>query len=224
MFILAGLFCLIVGWPFFNYIVISGNGNTSGLSDSVLKPYFGNMNIVFLFLCPLITMGSFAEERKQHTLDLLLKSRLTIPQIVLGKFFSAFIPVLFMLSLSLICPLILCIAGYNDWGILFSGHGGILLCLACYISTGIFCSSLTKNQIMAAVTSFGILLFSMLLVLSVNVIENPLMRHMFGYLSLPFHYQSFAHGSIRSFNIVYFASFWGLFFYLTCLSLRSRKW
>ncbi|MCY4523228.1 MAG: hypothetical protein OXB84_00675 [Halobacteriovoraceae bacterium] len=50
IFVLAGIFCLIVGWPFFNYIVLSKETTRMGLTYSVLRPIFGNINFVFLFL------------------------------------------------------------------------------------------------------------------------------------------------------------------------------
>ena len=224
IFVLAGIFCLIVGWPFFNYIVLSKETTKMGLTYSVLRPIFGNMNFIFLFLCPLITMRSFAEEKKQHTLDLLLQSRLSQTDIILGKLISSLAVAFFMLVLTLIFPLVLAMAGYNDWGTVISNYLGLVFCIVCYTMVGIFTSSLTDNQIVAALLSFCILFVSMLLVLSANATNNYMVGQIFLYLSIPFHYQTFAFGMVKSYNMVYLLSFAFFFFHLTRQSLESRRW
>ena len=224
IFVLAGIFCLIVGWPFFNYIVMAKETTKMGLTYSVLMPIFGNMNFIFLFLCPLITMRSFAEEKKQHTLDLLLQSKLSQIDIVLGKLISSLSVAFFMLALTLIFPLVLAMAGYNDWGTVISNYLGLILCIICYTMTGLFTSSLTNNQIVAALLSFCILFTSMLLVLSANATNNYMVGQLFQYMSIPFHFQTFAYGMVKSFNLVYLLSFSFFFFLLTHKSLESRRW
>ena len=105
-------------------------------------------------LAPLITMRLFAEERKCHTLDLLLRSRLGHGQIIVAKFLSSLMTVLFLLSLTLIFPIILAVSGYSNWPMVFSGYGGVILCVMCYLAVGLFTSSLTENQILASLAGF----------------------------------------------------------------------
>ena len=223
-FVLAGIFCLIVGWPFFNYIVLSKETTKMGLTYSVLRPIFGNMNFIFLFLCPLITMRAFAEEKKQYTLDLLLQSRLSRTDIILGKLISSLTVALSMLILTFIFPLVLAMAGYDDWGTVMSSYLGLVFCIVCYTTVGLFTSSLTDNQIIAALLSFCILFVSMLLVLSANATSNYMVGQIFQYLSIPFHFQIFALGMVKSYNMIYLISFSFFFFHLTHLSLKSRRW
>lgn len=224
IYVLTGLFSLMMGWLFFNYLLQSKEMSTTTMTNVVITPIFGNINFIFVFLCPLITMKSFAEERKQHTLDLLLRSDLTEMQIILGKFISNVTMVLFMLSLTFLFPLILAFSGYSDWGVVGSSYMGIALSIMCYTAVGIFCSSLTDNQIVASLLTFCVLLGSMLLVISVNATNNYLLALIIQYLTIPFHYDGFTRGLVRSYSLVYFLSFLTFFFLLTLKSLQSRKW
>ncbi|MCY4523227.1 MAG: ABC transporter permease subunit, partial [Halobacteriovoraceae bacterium] len=156
-------------------------------------------------------MRSFAEEKKQGTLDLLLQSKLSQAQIIWGKFLSCLMTALFMLSLTIVFPMVLFMAGYDDWGSVISGYLGLIFCIICYTMVGVFASSLTNNQIVASLLSFCILLISMFLVLSTNATSNYMLGRIFLYLSIPFHYQTFAYGMIKSYNMVFLLSF-GLFF------------
>jgi ABC-2 type transport system permease protein len=224
IYILTGLFSLMMGWLFFNYLLQSREMSTTTMTQGVITPIFGNINFIFIFLCPLITMRSFAEEKRQFTLDLLLRSELTEMQIILGKFISNVAMVLFMLSLTLLFPLILSFSGYSDWGVVWSSYAGIVLSIMAYTSVGLFCSSLTDNQIVASLLTFCILLGSMLLVISVNATNNYLFALLVQYTTIPFHYEGFTRGLLRSYSFVYFLSFLSFFFLLTLKSLQSRKW
>lgn len=224
IYVLAGLFSLMMGWLFFNYLLQSKQMTTATMTQGVITPIFGNINFIFVFLCPLLTMRSFAEERKQGTLDLLLRSRLSYLQIVLGKFISTIVMVLFMLSLTLLFPIILAISGYSDWGVVASSYAGIILSVMAYTAVGLFCSSLTDNQIVASLLTFCFLLGSMLLVISINATNNYLMALIVQYSTIPFHYEGFTRGLLRSYSFIYFICFLIFFFLLTLKSLESRKW
>lgn len=224
IYVLSGLFCFMMGWLFFNYLQQAKTLTTVSMGQAVITPLFGNINFMFIFLAPLITMRSFAEEQKQHTLDLLLSSKLTLGQIVLGKFLAYFSMISFMLIFTFIFPLILALSGYSDWGVVLSSYLGIFLSIMAYLSVGLFCSSLTDNQIVAALLTFCFLLGSMLLVITVNATNNYLLAMMVQYLTIPFHYEAFSKGVIRSYSLIYFISFVGFFFLLTIKSLQSRKW
>lgn len=222
--ILTAIFSLTVGWLFFNYLVAAKQLTQQTLSQAVLLPIFGNMNFIFLFLAPLITMRSISEERKLHTIEILFLSDLSEWQIVIGKFLSSFGVVLFMLLTTMIFPIILTLSGYSDWGIVFTSYLGILFSVACYLSVGIFASSLTENQIISALLSFGLLLGMMLLVLTAQVIDNQIVSQIIKYISITSHYEYFVHGSLVSFSFIFFLSFIGFFHYLTTISLKSRTW
>lgn len=224
IYVLTGLFSLLMGWLFFNYVVLSTEMTAGTLLQSVFNPIFGNMNFVFLFFAPLLTMHAFALERKQGTLGLLLLSNLTQTQIIIGKFLSAVLSAGFMLSFTLVLPIIMAFAGYSQWAIILTGYFGIILSICCYAAVGIFASSLTENPVIAAVLSFCILMGMMLLVLSANASENPLIGEILSYFAIPFHYEGFVRGAMKSYNFIYFASVTGFFLWLSERSLESRNW
>ena len=224
VYILGALFGMIMGWLFFNYLAAGRDLTEQSLWRSVWAPAFGNMNFIFLFLAPLITMRLFAEERKSHTLDLLLRSYLGHGQIITAKFLSSLVTVLFLLSLTLVFPLILVMVGYSNWTMILSGYGGVILCVMCYLAVGLFTSSLTENQILASLASFCILLGVMLLAVTANATHNDWLAQFFYYFSTPSHFEGFIRGAFQSYDFIYFASFVGFFFYLTHLSLERRNW
>jgi ABC-2 type transport system permease protein len=224
VYILSAIFILISGWLFFNYILAAKDPTTESLTTSVVIPTFGNINLIFLFFSPLITMRVFAEEKKSKTLELLFLSNLSDEQIILAKLLGALTVGAFMMALTVVFPLILYFSGYREIGIILTGYLGIFMCILCYISVGIFTSSLAQNQIIAAILSFAFLMGFMLMVLSVNASELSFTREILGYMSVPFHLEGFVFGSLRSFSFVYFGSFLGFFFFLTKKSLESRYW
>jgi len=224
IYVLAGLFILISGWLFFNYLLASNEPTTQTLTSSVLIPIFGNINLIFLFFAPLITMRAFAEEKKMKTLELLYLSKLSDIQIIFSKLMASFTVALFLIGLTIIFPIILYLSGYKDLGIIFTSYLGLILCVLCYLSVGIFTSSLTQNQIVAAIFSFTLLLGFMLMILSVNTNELAMTKDILKYMSVPFHLEGFVLGSLRSFSFIYFISFLGFFFYLTKKSLGVRHW
>ncbi len=224
VYILGGLFSLMMGWLFFNYLVNSQNLTQGSLTQKILLPFFGNTNFIFLFLTPLITMRSFTDEKRQGTLALLVMSNLTDFQIIASKIIAGFMVCLFMVTTTLIFPVILAFSGYNDWGIVFTSYIGILFSTFCYVTVGVFSSSVTENPIISALLSFSILLGSMLLVLSVQAINNPLVGEIMAYMSVPYHFESFLRGALVNYHFVYFACFISFFVYLTYRALGSRRW
>jgi len=224
VYILSALFCLSMGWLFFNYLYASKEITNQSLAQSVLMPIFGNMNYIFLFLAPILTMRSFTEEKKLHTMELLLTSRLDHFQIIVAKLISNFLIATFMISLTLIFPIILSISGYDHWSIVFSSYAGILLSILCYLAVGLFASAMSDNFVVAALLGFSILLGIMLLALTGNATQNILLAHMAQYLAIAYHFKDFVMGGIRSYNFVYIFSFVGFIIYLTHIKLESRKW
>lgn len=224
IYVLTALFCFILGWLFFNYLVSAKELSTVNIKDAVITPIFGNINFLFIFLAPLLTMKTFSEEKKQQTLDLLLSSHLTEGQIVFAKFISTALSALFLLMFTIVFPIVLSFSGFSDWGLISTCYLGVVFSIFCYLAVGIFCSSLTDNQIIASVITFCILLGSMLLVVSVNATNNFIFGQMVQYLAVPFHYEAFTNGVIKSYSFVYFFSYLFFYYLLTIKTLQSRKW
>jgi ABC-2 type transport system permease protein len=223
-YILAGLFSAIIGWLFFNYLVIAKNYQSESIITTIVQPLFGNINFVLLFLTPLITMRLFAEEKKQRSLELLLCAPVSNIEIILGKYFAAVGVTLFMLGLTVILPYMLSVMGFDNWPLIGASYLGTVLTVMCYVSIGLFASSLTDNQVVAAVISFFLLFFFMLLVISANATQNPLVGQIFQYMSVAFHFEGFVRGVVKNYNLVFYGSFIFFTLFLTEKSLDSRNW
>ncbi len=224
IYIVAALFTLIVGWLFFNYLIIAKQVEHSSITDTVIVPIFGNLNFLFLLIAPITTMGVFTEEYKNNTMDLLHISKVNDLDIVLSKLIASVFSNLFLLLLTLILPIILFFSGHSDWGIFISCYFGMILSIFCYCSVGVFTSSISKNQIVASFLTFFLLFGLMLFALAANATDNQMVAEFIRYLGITFHYQGFARGAIRNYDVVYYLTFPIFFIFLTYKRLDARNW
>jgi len=189
------------------------------LHEFVIRPYFGTISVVLLFMIPLITMRLIAEERKNFTAELLFTSPVRVSQIVLGKFLASFSLFALMVFLSTIYLVVLRVYGNPDLGPVLSGYLGLFLLGGSLISAGLFASSLTENQIVAAVISFGILLVFWILGASSDA-DNSIL----GYFSIVNHFDNFTKGVVALRDIIYYLSFTFFGLFLTYITLESERW
>ena len=189
------------------------------LNDFVIRPYFGTISVVLLFMIPLITMRLIAEERKNFTTELLFTSPVRVSEIVLGKFLACFSLFALMVLLSAIYLVVLKAYGNPDLCPLLTAYLGLFLLGGSLISAGLFASSLTENQIVAAVISFGILLVFWILGASSDADSSIL-----GYVSIINHLDNFTKGLIALRDTVYYLSFIFFGLFLTYISLESERW
>lgn len=189
------------------------------LDNLVILPYFGTISIVLLLIIPLITMGLIAEERKSYTAELLFTSPLKLRTIILGKYLAALILLIIMLLLSSINIFVLMVHGNPDFGAVTSGYLGLFLLGASFLAIGLFASSITDNQMVAAVITFGVLLL-LWLVGAMSDAESTLL----GYISVINHFENFAKGIIGLNDIVYYATLIYLGLFLTHTALESERW
>ena len=174
------VFTAISGFLF--SIMLITASNSGGTGGFVMETLFGNMAIILIFFTPVLTMRLFAEERKSGTIELLLTSPITDGQVVLGKFFASCTLVLIMLSLTFLFPLLTQRFGYLDKGLLLSGYLGIILIGSSLLALGMLMSSMCKNQLVAALTSFGILI-TLWMIGSLSARGGPITQFL-SYLSL----------------------------------------
>lgn len=214
------VFIAIAGFLF--SILIISTSNSGGTGGFVMETLFGNMAIILIFFTPVLTMKLFAEERKSGTIELLLTSPITDGQVVLGKFLASLALVGIMLALTLLFPLLTQRFGHLDTGLLLSGYLGILLISASFLSLGLLMSSMCKNQLVAALTSFGVLIT--LWVIGSLSARGGVFARFLGYLSLPEHYRDFARGVILLKAVIYYVSFTCVCLFATFKSVESSKW
>ena len=166
-YVLLVFFALLFGWFYvasINVMVQLSMGQFGmgpqviNINEFMIRPLFGNTAVILLFLLPMLTMRSFAEEKRSGTMELLLTSPLTDLQIIMGKFLGALALYCLMLALTLLHVGLLFWYGEPEWGPILSGYLGLLLMGGAFISVGLAISSMTKNQIVAGVATFAVLL------------------------------------------------------------------
>src|SRR5229473_3995864 len=128
------------------------------VNQQLIKPVLQNVTILILFLMPMITMRTYAEEKRSGTIELLLTSPLTDFQIIMGKFLGAMALYGAMLAVTVIHVALLFVYGRPEWRPIVTAYLGLLLLGGCFISLGLLISSLTKNQIIAGMVTFAVFL------------------------------------------------------------------
>ncbi|MEX0880049.1 MAG: ABC transporter permease [Thermoanaerobaculia bacterium] len=178
--------------------------------------------IFTLFIVPILTMRLLAEERRSGTLEVLLTSPVSEAVVVLGKFLGALGFFLVLWSPSLVFILYLRSQTAVDLGAAASGYLGITLIGAYFLSIGTFASTLTKNQILAAILAFAMLIP----IFSVGLFESgadPGRQSLIGYLNLWDHMDEFARGVVDTRRLVYYLSAMAFFLLLAAVTLASKK-
>jgi ABC-2 type transport system permease protein len=195
--------------------------NTPGVTDIVVAPLMQVAAIILLMVMPLLTMRSIAEEKRNRSLTLLISSPLSMTEIVLGKFFGLMLFVLVLVSMLMLMPLSLYLGTTPDAGKLLSIYIGMLLLLGAFSAIGLYLSSLTENQTIAAVGTFGILLMLWIIDwLSESVTEG---QSLLAYLSLLQHHESLLEGIFDSSDIAYYLLLITAFLGLTIRQLDRER-
>ncbi len=235
IFYLTGFFFLLLAGFFFYsnlayYTVLSFQAgqnpylaNMLTPAQMVYRPFFGNLAVIFLFIVPLFTMRLFAEEKRSGTMELLLTFPLTDWGVILGKFLAALalyalllaVTVLYSFAFAAILPL--------DWAAIAVGYLGLLLLGGAFLALGIFCSSLSENQIVAAVIAFGLLLLFWIIGWYEELGPSAY-QGFFKYISMMGHFDGFTRGVLDSRDILYYTGFIFFFLFLTKRQLESRQW
>ncbi|MDY6968181.1 MAG: ABC transporter permease [Spirochaetota bacterium] len=228
------VFSVISGYFFYSFFALFGVMSVQSMNnpymqsalnitEEVVGPTFSTLSIVILFMTPFLTMRLFSEEKKSGTIELLMTFPVRDIEIILGKFGASFVTFLTMLVPTIIYQIILYSLGKPEIGPIISGYLGLILLGASFISLGIFISTLTENQIIAAVVTFGALLLFWIIQWAANF-AGPLLGKVLVHLSIIEHYQEFSRGVLDTNDIVFYLLFTFFFLFLTLKSLESLKW
>lgn len=215
-YVYIGAFLAIMNLYFFAACVLS--------SSSDVGTVFSNMLIVFLFLMPILTMRLFSEEYKQGTDVLLLTAPVSVWEIVGGKFLAAVSVLLSALACTLPWIVIITLFGTPAWASILGCYIAVLCASAVFAAMGMFLSSLTESQLIAAVLSFALFLGLYIAdMLSYSLDSDSLLGGLLSWLSIFTRYDSFMSGQFSFGNLIYFLSLTGLFLYLTARVLERRR-
>jgi ABC-2 type transport system permease protein len=193
------------------------------LNLMLIRPYFWNIALISLFTLPAITMRLYSEEKKQGTVELLYTTPLTSVQIILGKFFAGLAFYFVLLVPTMFFQSLLFVYGDPEFLPVLSGYVGLLLLGSAFISIGLFISTMTENQIIAAIAGFAASLLLWVIGWGANY-TGPVFAPLLQYISIITHFEDFAQGVIDSTHVVYYILFSFLGIYLSLKSIESIRW
>jgi ABC-2 type transport system permease protein len=230
------VFLLLGGWFFFallrqfdemvQLVQMMGQGQQlqqMNLNSRVIEPLLHDLSIVLVIVMPALTMRVFAEEKRSGTYELLLTAPVRTGEIVAGKFIASACFTLIMIGLAWIFPIILMVFGNPEVGVMFAGYLGLALLATTFVAVGLFTSSLTQNQIIAAISSFGLLILLFVISWPAEA-GGGAVWSLLKYLSLPEHFSTLVRGVIDTSDIVFFLSMILVALFLTQRSVESARW
>jgi ABC-2 type transport system permease protein len=233
-YVVMGVYAVIFGYFFYTLVLffdrqsmqlagLGGGAPTMNINDQLIRPTFLNAMVIFLFVLPLITMRTYSEEKRSGTIELLLTAPLSDLEIITGKFLGAMGLYAAMLGVTLVHVAMLFYFGNPEVLPVVTTYVGLLLVGGCFISLGLLISSLTKNQIVAAMATFGV--FLMLWIINwVAAFSGPVTGDVLNYLSITDHFEDFTRGIIDTRHVVYYLSFIAFGLFLTARSVDTERW
>ena len=233
-YIVIGMFALLYGYFYVAILAFfvrqsmqinqfGAGPQAMNINQQLIRNLLQNVTILILFIMPMVTMRSYSEEKRSGTIELLLTSPLTDFQIIMGKFLGALALWGLALAVSLIHIGILFIYGNPEWKPIVSAYLGLLLLGGCFISVGLFISSLTRNQIVAGMATFSVFLF-LWVINWIGSFSGPTIDGLTQYLSIIEHFDDFGKGVIDTTHLVYYVSFITFGLFLTAKSVESERW
>lgn len=235
-YVVLTVFLLLGGWFFFamlrqfdemvQLVQMMGQAQSlqqMNLNTRVIDPLLHDLSIVLVIVMPALTMRVFAEEKRVGTYELLLTAPVRTGEIVAGKFIATAVFTLIMVALAWIFPIILMIFGNPEIGVMFAGYVALALLALSFAAVGLFTSSLTQNQIIAAISSFGLLILLFVISWPAEA-GGGVVWSLLKYLSLPEHFSTMVRGVIDTADIVFFLSVILLALFLTQRSVESARW
>lgn len=208
--------CMLVCGIFFS------SSNIVGLSAS-FNGVVSSVSYAMILVVPILTMRSFAEERKNKSDQLLLTAPVSVWKIVLAKFLSAMCVLLATLAVSLIFTIILYAYGNPYWGEILLGYLGLILLGAVFIALGLLISSFAENQLTACIVTLGLLFLLWLSNSLIPSVQNPVLQSILSALSLYGQFSCFTNGVLNLAAVIYFLSLAALFLFLTVKSVENRR-
>jgi gliding motility-associated transport system permease protein len=220
---------VILAWSFFSAVDVFFSlqeklttiKNSPGVTDLIASPLFEVSSVVLLMIMPLLTMRLISEDKRNKTMSLLLSAPISITEIVLGKYLGLLFFIVVLLFMIALMPLSLSMGTELDLAKIFSGTLGLFLVLAAFGAAGLYMSSLTDNPMIAAISTFGVLL--LLWMVNVNVVSVGGNESALSYLSLQTHFTALLRGILNTRDIAYFILFILGFIVLSIRELETQR-
>ncbi len=223
--VIATFFLLVQGYYF--ALIVAFLANPMMPAGQPLELFFGQTIftwLVLIFAGTFLTMRLISEELRSGTIETLMTSPVSETMVVLGKYAAALVFYLFLWAPTLVYVAILRAFIPVDPGPIAASYLGIAGIGALFLAVGTFASATSKNQIVAAVISFFLLLVFFSLGLVGNLARGETARRIFDHVDLWEHMDGFARGIVDTRRLVYYATTVGFFLFLATRALRARKW
>lgn len=179
--------------------------------------------IVVISAAPLLTMRLVAEERRSGTIEMLLTAPVTEGQVVTGKYLASLVFYVFLWFPTLTYAGIVAWHSELDWGSVAGGYLGVFLVGALFLAVGLFASSLTANQIIAAVVAFAMLLALFCIGFLEFFVNTEWLKETFAYLSLIGHMEELSKGIVDTRRLVFYATSTLFVLFLTGRALDAGR-
>lgn len=202
---------------FFNFYCISAN-------SSSLSYVYGNMFYIILFLIPIITMKTFAEEKKQKSDQALLTAPTSLTEIVLGKFLGAFCLYAICCCIFLVYAVVISFFASPEWSVILCTFLGILLLGGSLIAINVFISVMTESMVVAAVIGMGVGLVISMTNYLISLVQVEWIKNILNKINFLSYYENFTYGILSIVDVVFFLSVTALFLFFTVRVLEKRRW
>jgi len=220
-YVFIGVYMLFSGAFFYMSALTSGTP-TVGYAD--VSPMFAFMFFVLMVIMPLLTMRLFSEEKKNKTDQLTLTAPISLFGLVIGKYAAAYS--IFIISSAVMPVYGLVLARYSPvrWALIWGNIAGLALLAAVYAAVGIFVSSLTENQMIAAIVNVLLNAAFLLSSIAAAYVKNGFISGILTKISLLDRYSEFTYGLFDLTNLLFFLSVAAVFLFLTVRSLERKRW
>ena len=225
-YVVGGVFLLLQGWVFWLLLAVLSDPRVDP-SLTMSQVFFGGTFFYWfsmLIVAPLLTMRTFSEEKRTGTIEFLLTAPVTDTQVVLSKFFGAWLAYLILWAFTIPFFVLLRTLTPFDWGPVLTGYLGTGLLGAVLLAIGVLTSSLTRNQVIAAVLSF----VAIILLFSIGVLDvfvrDPEASRFIQYLSLMEHLRAFSKGVLVTRPVLFYCSVTALALFLAGRIIASPRW
>lgn len=216
-YVFLAVFYIFSGYFFYGSSLY--NGGTASLSG-----VFDLMFTVVLFLVPILTMRLWSEDKRQKTDQALFTAPVRLSSITLGKYFSALIVYAISVCITLVFGMVISFYGAPDWAVIMGNLIGLFLLGSALISIGMFISSLTENQVIAAVGGFSASLFILLVDPLAQIVPVEFISKFLSGISFNAHYENFTVGILSLADVVFFLSVIAIFVFLTVRVFEKKRW
>ena len=229
---ILGVACFLWSFVYVRYFiefagrsVMMGAGKEGGnIHFDVFVALLAQMNLLLIFIIPSLTMKLFAEEKKMNTFDLLMSAPVTAFQIVLGKFFAAYLCSLVVIGVSFLYIVMTSFFADFSWTLPLLSYAGMLLLAGVYVCLGLLASTITSSVVLSTILGILFSIFIWFVGQILDIVNNPVALSVLEYLVVPQHLENFIKGKFVLSSVTFFFIFISFFIFLITKIIQASKW